>query len=223
MIRKLLPFILLLAACKKSANDNGSAANYSEISYDGTTQLSIFSHYTGRAAFCGSKIVLAGGSSRSSASFPDSVYIYDVNTGEWSNATMGAPHATFAGPAAASGSKIVIAGGLPADGQFSDEMDIYDTRSGRWTTAKMPTAVQYSAAVGVGNLVLFAGGNDAMGFHPTVDVYNVSTGQWLPPGNLVAPGLMAGTSLGKYALFYGASGSPYEHLTVQWYVGGNGD
>lgn len=91
MLRKLLPFVILQAACKKSSPGSGDAtAAYSAIIYGGTTTLSEHPCYMGSAAACGSKMILAGGlqGQQPSAAVDINgqhamVDAYDLSTGQW--------------------------------------------------------------------------------------------------------------------------------------------
>jgi hypothetical protein len=142
--------------------------------------------------------------------FSDVVDIYDGTAGRWS--TMKLPVAAKFDAATTVGSKAIFAGGtiISKHGQLvygSDLVEIFDTRTGRWSTAKLSKGRGLLAALSVGNVALFAGGeyDDRHGTHASnvVDVYDAKTGQWSTTTLAQARAGVAGTAVGDTAIFAG--------------------
>ena len=162
-------------------------------------------------ASVGNKTLFAGGYHFLSLPAPDtavvnSVYIYDDDTGLFSNAAISVARSEIR--TATVGTKAIFAGGLlegPGANQVeSDAVDIYDDATGAWSTARLTTAgtlLDLLSAVG-GNKAYFA----AYPVLDRVDVYDSEAGTWSTislPSPLGAAGSM--TVVGSKVVVLGSA------------------
>jgi len=159
----------------------------------------------------------------------DTVEVYDSAVGAptnplaWSTTTLLGPARAY--PATTSvGTRAYFAGGvLDTMNNRSDVVDVYDSAFGApgdplaWSTTNLSVARDGMTAIGLGDLVLFAGGatfNGSFAVTDVVDVLVTSTGTW-GTSHLSNPrGNMAGAALGNQALFAGGGANPFSGLST---------
>ena len=90
---------------------------------------------------------------------------------------------------------------------YSSEVDIYNTATGTWSTSQLSAARSGIAATTIGDLAIFAGGQNAGGDTSTVDVYDAQTGAWTTWQMPKAYTGLAATSAGT-KVFLAGGGSP---------------
>src|ERR1700761_2893589 len=157
MLRKVLPFVLLLAACKKSNHSTDiTTTNYTSITFAGAKTLSPVPRYLPCAAADGSKLVFAGGSTPGHSNLPDTAFILDTAGYVWTSAQITSGH--YEGAAAGGGGKIMIAGGLDNSNTPGNVVDIFDEQSGSWTAGHLSVARAYPVGASTGGVIAFGGG-----------------------------------------------------------------
>jgi hypothetical protein len=109
----------------------------------------------------------------------------------------------------------VFSAGLPATshpltqpnlGLHSDAVDLYNSATGSWSTARLSVARSDLAATSVGNLAIFAGGQNRdaefrQQLLDVVDVFNSATGVWATARLSMPRIYLSATSAGNTAIF----------------------
>jgi hypothetical protein len=179
-----------------------------------TGQLSVARSYMSAAA-TGDQAVFAGGCL--SPYYPgspctDGVDIFDTSSDQWTTAHLSKARAGMA--VTTVGSKVIFAGGYDYSLGSSqkvpqDTVDIYDESTGSWTTAKLSAARYDIAAVTVGDLAIFAGGNSYYHRNAVADIYNGRTGQWSTAPLSQARSALISATVGHTVLFAGGDYNAY--------------
>jgi hypothetical protein len=130
------------------------------------------------AGAVGNKIVFAGGLAINSSNqgyYSDRVDIYDVQTGQWTQATLSQPRFNqgFVKIIAA-GNKLLIAGG--ATTLNYETVDVYDAQTNRWTTINLTGNALFYFLAGInGSQIILTSGTN---FHfEKLNIYNTANGE----------------------------------------------
>jgi hypothetical protein len=102
---------------------------------------------------------------------------------------------------------------------FSDAVDLYNSATDTWSTAQLSVARFIGAATSVGNLAIFAGGEQPETWRgPTnaADLYNSATGTWSTAQLSVGRKHLAATTAGNLAIFAGGfTGTFSSHVDMR--------
>jgi hypothetical protein len=121
-------------------------------------------------------LVFFGGGFNASNGFSDVVDIYNVTSNAWTNSTLSQARGYLTSVSAAN-RYAFFAGGLFRN-VYSSLIDVYDTMSGEWSTLSLSVARDNLASASFQDLVVFAGGETAVGcsnVSNVVDMYNVTS------------------------------------------------
>ena len=197
-----LPFFLLLTAISLFSLPL-SAQNWSLEHLPGDQAIAGAS-----GTVVGNKIIIAGGV-RSDQSSSDGVFIYDVTTGTWTEATLAAPRESL--PGVTVGNKAIFAGGgkwVPGTGYVGSPLiDIYDAALDVWTTDTLPLAAPRLgvALAAIGDKVYMAGGQDINGIESNqMFVYHPETG------------IFQNTTMPYAASYFIAAAADFKLLLFDW-------
>jgi hypothetical protein len=171
------------------------------------------------ATTVGSTALFAGGRTVGGP-FSNVVDIYNSASNTWSTAALSQPRSNLA--ATGVGAQALFAGGFGGSMQgsygLSNVVDIYNSTSNSWSTAALSRARFALAATSVGNLAIFAGGNEddsqTIDYNDSnaVDIYNSTNNTWSTAALSQAREGLAATSVGNLAFFAGGdfpiSGEP---------------
>lgn len=183
---------------------------YDEITGQWTTENLSEGRVFLTAVRVGEKILFAGGIkklnwSTSQFELSNRVDIYDLNTGQWSSATLSQPRAFIA--SAVNGKLAFFAGGWVGPSTVSDVVDIYDSETDTWSTASLSVPRAQAAGASVGDKVLFAGGGLNTSFTPTdiVDIYDTEMNEWSTATLSVPRGELLAATIDDKVFFVGGS------------------
>lgn len=170
------------------------------------------------AATAGNHVLFAGGATGLGVG-TDVVDVYDHTTGTWSTATLSEPR--FSIGATTIGMKAYFAGGANGP-MLSDVVDVYDATIGppsmasAWSTMQLSTARAQVAAVSVGDVAIFAGGQDNVSAVADVDIYDATASAWtvasLTQARVV--GSSGAVASGTRAYFGGGQATPGPSATM---------
>lgn len=127
------------------------------------------------------KVLFAGGATAgpffSNPVGSNVIDIYDLNTGEWSTATLSEPKGW--GSVVRAGNRVFFAGGLLDNNTMSKRIDIYDVQSGEWSMDSLSVARAAGTVATLGHQIFFAGGITLPGGETdVVDIYDTETDTW---------------------------------------------
>lgn len=118
---------------------------------------------------------------RTTLTIPLFLLSFTALMGQW-GASLTLPHPRTEMKAVYGGNKVFFAGGLTAENDLSTAspvIDIYDLGTGQWSSYSAAASLYETAAVVLGDKVLFAGGKTTnWGEVNTMEVYDISTGTW---------------------------------------------
>jgi Kelch motif/Galactose oxidase, central domain len=162
---------------------NNKASNRVDIYNTQTGQWTIDSLSLARtnlaAGVVGNKIVFAGGiainSSNGQGYYTNRVDIYDVQTGQWTQATLSQPRYNQGFmKIIAAGNKLLIAGGATTANY--ETVDVYDVPTNRWTTITLSgNTLFYQLACTNGSHIFLTSGTNYK--YEKLNIYNVSNGE----------------------------------------------
>jgi Galactose oxidase, central domain len=164
---------------------NNKVSNRVDIYNTQTGQWTIDSLSLARANLAagavGNKLVFAGGlainSSNGQGYYTDRVDIYDVPTGQWTQATLSQPRYDQGFmKIIAAGNKLLIAGGA-TNGNY-ETVDVYDAQTNRWTTITLTGNTHFNLlACTNGSQIILASGTTPGGFnYDKLNIYNTANG-----------------------------------------------
>jgi len=138
------------------------------------------------------RVLVAGGSINSGASYTATAELYDQATGTWSPTGSMATPRIFAHTTLLPSGKVLVAGGLGSNG-FTAGAELYDPETGLWTpTGSLAQPRGWATqTLRPDGSVLLAGGivpSGGLGLAPTAtaELYDPVTGTWSPTGSLPA-------------------------------------
>ncbi|MBX2933404.1 MAG: hypothetical protein KF825_04110 [Ferruginibacter sp.] len=132
------------------------------------------------AGAVGNKLVFAGGLAQNSNGegyYTNRVDIYDVQTGQWTQATLSQPRTTYYNAKVlTAGNKLFIAGGATTTN--SETVDVYDAQTNQWTSFNLTgNTIPYYIACTNGSQVFITSGSNTTFNYTRLHIYNVQTGQ----------------------------------------------
>lgn len=132
------------------------------------------------AGAVGNKIVFAGGvainNSNGQGYNSNRVDIYDVQTGQWTQATLSQPRSAAynAIKVITAGNKLLIAGG--ANTTNTETVDVYDAQTNLWTTINLSgNTLTYTLACSNGEQIFLTSGSNYL--YTKLHTYNAQNGQ----------------------------------------------
>jgi hypothetical protein len=211
---------------------SGNGISATVDTYDSTaqswTQTSLSKERDSLAATSvGVYALFAGGYNNADLSVK-TVDVFDSATGLWSTDELSQARDSLA---ATSVRNYALFGGgwiswdTDNDGETSDRVDIYDSITGEWSTHDLSEPREYLAATTVGDLAIFAGGDDGyFNVSGAVDVFNGATGKWHTEVLPHPRSQLTAASVGDFAFFAGGfDADGYESDVIDIYNGATGE
>lgn len=132
------------------------------------------------AGVVGNKLVFAGGVAQNSNGegyYSNRVDIYDVQTGQWTQATLSQPRITYyPTKVVTAGNKLLFIGGAVSPNY--ETVDVFDAQTNQWTSINLTgNTLFYSIACTNGSHVFITSGSGTTFYFTRLHIYNAQTGQ----------------------------------------------
>jgi hypothetical protein len=142
------------------------------------------------------------------------VDLFDLSSHQWFYLKLSEARSHIVAVSIGKTKLAIFAGGYIGNGSGSDThgssiLDIYDVSKMEWSTAQLNTPRGNIAAVSLGVIATFDGGDDHSNVFDVVDIFDSSTGSWSMSNLSQARSVMGATTVGNVSVFAGGCYQDY--------------